>query len=144
VLLEAVRCRHKNNARKASANCALVSSLRSQFFHSRRHSSNHANECSTTPRLGISANSCSSLRLTTSTLAPRMCHTISSKMLQTQEIFLIAALLCFLTFLVLFAVKSNGARGIDENSFSGGSRDGRERAVCFRSRPPAAPDPAGG
>jgi hypothetical protein len=49
-----------------------------------------------------------------------------------------------LTFLVLFAVKSNGVRGIDENSFSGGSRDGRERAVCFWSRPPAAPEGQGG
>jgi hypothetical protein len=55
--LEPVQCLRNNKARKASTTSwALVASLRSQFFHSRRHFSSQANERSTTQRLGSTAN----------------------------------------------------------------------------------------
>jgi hypothetical protein len=45
--------------------CRLVFSLRSQFFHSRRHFSSQPKDRSTIQRLGSTTNVCSSLRLTT-------------------------------------------------------------------------------
>jgi len=45
--------------------CRLVFSFRSQFFHSRRHFSNHAKDRSTIQRFGSTTNACNSLRLTT-------------------------------------------------------------------------------
>lgn len=44
-------------------NCRLVLSLRSQFFHRRRHFSIQAKDRSTTQRWGMTAKVCSSLRL---------------------------------------------------------------------------------
>ena len=44
-------------------NCRLVSSFLSQFLHSRLFLSNQEKLRSTTQRLGITANLCSSLRL---------------------------------------------------------------------------------
>ncbi len=56
---EPVQSLCSNNAKKARwTNCRLVLSLRSQFFHSRRHFSNHAKERSTTRRFGITENMC--------------------------------------------------------------------------------------
>jgi len=55
-----------NKARNAKVtNCTLVLSFRLQFFHNRRHFSNQAKERSTTHRLGITVNVCSSFRLAT-------------------------------------------------------------------------------
>jgi hypothetical protein len=63
-LLEPVHDLLSKSTRKARwMNCRLVLSLRSQFFHKRRHFSIHANDRSTTQRWGITAKVCSSLRL---------------------------------------------------------------------------------
>ena len=48
-------------------NCSAVEKVRSQFFQSLRCFSSHAKLLSTTHRLGITANVCNSLRLTTDT-----------------------------------------------------------------------------
>ena len=77
--LEPVYDLFNNNARNAKVtNCTLVLSCRSQFFHNLRHFSSQAKERSTTQRSGITANVCSSLRLTTSTVAPRSLCTSSA------------------------------------------------------------------
>lgn len=69
-----------NRTRKARwTNCKLVLSFRSQFFHSLRHFSSQAKERSTTQRFGSTAKACSSLRLTTCTVACRRSMTPSAK-----------------------------------------------------------------
>jgi len=50
-------------------NCKLELSFLLQFFHNRRHFSSHRKDLSTTHRLGKTTNMCSSLRLTTCTVA---------------------------------------------------------------------------
>ena len=55
--------------------CRLVLSFLSQFFQSRRHFSSQAKDRSTTHRFGSTTKVCSSLRFTTSTVAPnRLCN----------------------------------------------------------------------
>ena len=79
ISLEPVYDLWSNKARKANVtNCKLVLSFRSQFFHNLRHFSNQAKERSTTQRLGITVNVCSSFRLATSTVAPRTFWTASA------------------------------------------------------------------
>jgi len=69
-----------NKARNAKVtNCTLVLSFRLQFFHNRRHFSNQAKERSTTHRLGITVNVCSSFRLATATVAPSIFRTAAAK-----------------------------------------------------------------
>jgi len=68
-----------NKARNAKVtNCTLVLSFRLQFFHNRRHFSNQAKERSTTHRLGITVNVCSSFRLATATVAPSIFRTAAA------------------------------------------------------------------
>ncbi len=59
--------------------CRLVFSLRSQFFHSRRHFSSQAKLRSTIQRFGSTTKACSSLRLTTCTVASIRAITPSAK-----------------------------------------------------------------
>ena len=62
--LERVHDLLSSNAKNARwTNCRLVLSQRSQFFHNLLFFSSHAKLRSTTQRLGITANLCSSLRL---------------------------------------------------------------------------------
>ncbi len=70
----------RSKARKAKTTiCRLVLSLRSQFFQSLRHFSSQPNERSTTQRLGMTANVCSSLRLATLTVVPSVSRTPVAK-----------------------------------------------------------------
>ncbi len=68
--LEPVHNFRSNSVKNARwTNCRLVLILRSQFFHKRRHFSSQPKERSTTQRWGNTAKVCSSVRLTTCTLA---------------------------------------------------------------------------
>jgi len=62
-------------------NCKLVLSHRSQFFHNRLFLSNQAKLRSTTQRLGMTLNVCSSLRLATCTVtcSPKISRTPCAK-----------------------------------------------------------------
>jgi len=65
-LLESVHDLLSKSVKKAKwTNCKLVLSLRSQFFHKRRHFSSQAKDRSTIHRCGITLKVCSSLRLAT-------------------------------------------------------------------------------
>lgn len=80
IVLEPVQNLRSNKAKKARlTNCKLVLSNRSVFFQSLRHFSSHANDLSTTQRLGMTEKVCSSERLTTCTSAPISAKTASAK-----------------------------------------------------------------
>jgi len=78
--LEPVHDLLSKSARKARwMNCKLVLSLRSQFFHRRRHFSIQAKDRSTTQRWGMTAKVCNSLRLAIFTSAPSISSTAWAK-----------------------------------------------------------------